>query len=67
MEVEDDSNKFLCINTQKGLFVFNRMAYGIALTAVIFQRAMEQVLTGIDNVKVILDEMLIRGKRKKNT
>ena len=25
MEVEDDSKKFLCVNTPKGLFVFNRM------------------------------------------
>ena len=62
MEVEDESKKFLCINTQKGLFVFNRMAYGIAPAAAIFQRAMEQVLAGIDNVKVILDDMVITGK-----
>ena len=41
------------------------MAYGIAPTA-IFQRAMEQVLAGIDNVKVILDDMLITGKTQED-
>ena len=66
MEVVDDSNKFLCINTPKGLFVFNRMAYGIAPAAAIFQRAMKQVLAGIDNVKVILDDMLITGKTEEH-
>ena len=62
MEVEDDIKKYLCINTQKRLFVFNRLAYGIAPAAAIFQRAMEQVLAGMDNVKVILDAMLITRK-----
>ena len=51
MEVEDDSKKFLCINTQKGLFVFNRIAYGIAPAAAIFQRAMEHVLAGMTTSK----------------
>ena len=66
MVVEDDSKKLLCINTQKGLFVFNRMTYGIAPAAAIFQRTMEQVLAGIDNVKVILDDMLITGKTEEH-
>ena len=65
MEVEDDSKMFLCINTQKELFVFNHLAYGIAPAAAIFQRAIEQVLAGID-VKIILDDMLITGKTEEH-
>ena len=60
MEIEND--KFLCISMPKGLIVFNRLVYGIAPAAAIFQRAMKQVLAGIDNVKVILNDMLIMGK-----
>ena len=55
---------FLCVNTPKRLFVFNYLAYGIVPVAAIFQRAMEQVLAGIDNVKVILDDILITKKTK---
>ena len=43
------------------------MAYGIAPAAAIFKRAMEQVLAGIDSVKVILDDMLITGENGKRT
>ena len=67
MEVEEDSKKFRTIKTPKGLFVFNPLVYSIAPAAAIWQRAMEQILAGIDNVKVILDDILITGKTERNT
>ena len=43
MEVEDSDKKFLVINTSKGLFIYNRLPFGIASAPVQFQRAMEQI------------------------
>lgn len=30
LEVDDESNKYLTINTSKGLFQYNRMPFGVA-------------------------------------
>ena len=46
----------------KGTICFQSYSIRYSPAAAIFQRAMEQVLAGIDNVKIILDDMLITGK-----
>ena len=62
MEVEEDSKKYLTINTHKGLFMYNRLLFGIKTAPSIWQRAMEQTLQGIPGVEVMLDEIPFTGK-----
>ncbi len=47
VELDDDSKDLLIINTHKGLFRFNRLPFGITSTPSIFQKIMDQMLSGL--------------------
>ena len=68
MKVSEDSQKYLTINTSKGLFVYTRMPFGISSAPSIWQRAMDGILAYIPGVECYLDDVLIESvKRNKNT
>ena len=48
----------MTINTQKGLFRYTRLPFGVASAPGVFQRVMEEILHGIPNVVVYLDDIL---------
>ena len=56
--LEDVSRDLVTINTQKGLFRYTRLPFGVSSAPGIFQRVMEEVLQGIPNVVVYLDDIL---------
>ena len=56
--LEDVSRDLVTINTQKGLFRYTWLPFGVSSAPGIFQRAMEEVLQGIPNVVVYLDDIL---------
>lgn len=62
LSLSERSKQFMVINTIKGLFTYNRLPQGASSSASIFQQVMEQVLEGIENVCVYLDDVLIAGK-----
>lgn len=64
IELDDESKKLTTINTHKGLFVYNRLPFGVASAPAMFQRIMEQVLAGLDGVVCFLDDILITGKNR---
>jgi hypothetical protein len=64
LELDDESKKFTTINTHKGLFQYNRLAFGISSAPGIFQRTMENLLQGIPCVVVRLDDILVTGKNR---
>ncbi|KAM7294083.1 hypothetical protein ISCGN_023624 [Ixodes scapularis] len=59
MELEEDTKKYLVINTHQGLFQFNRMPFGISSAPAIFQRTMEQVTAGLGSVACYLDDIIV--------
>ena len=61
MEMEEESKKFLTINTHKGLFQYNWLVFGVASAPAMWQQAMDQILEGIPHVQCILDDMIISG------
>ena len=50
MDVHPDHRKYLTINTQRGLFQYKRLPYGITDAPAKWQRAIEQVLEGLECV-----------------
>ena len=57
-----ESRKLVVINTNKGLFRYKRLPFGIASAPAIFQRTIEGILREIPRVCVYLDDILVTGK-----
>ena len=54
---DDQSKEMLTINTHKGLFVYNRLPFGVSSAPGIFQHTMESLLQGIPHVLAYLDDI----------
>ena len=52
--LDEESKTFVVTNTQKGLFRYTRLPYGISSAPGIFQRVMEGLLQGIKGVIVYI-------------
>ena len=50
LPLDEDSRKYVTINTQKGLYQYTRLPFGAASAPSIFQRTMENLLQGIPKV-----------------
>jgi hypothetical protein len=61
MEMEENSKKYLTVNTHKGLYKFHRMLFGVASTPA-WQRTMNKYQTTIPSVQCVLDDMIVTGK-----
>ncbi|XP_053608362.2 uncharacterized protein K02A2.6-like [Plodia interpunctella] len=57
----DDSKECTVITTHKGLFMYNRLIYGLASSPGIFQRKLEQLFGDLPQVGVFLDDVIITG------
>lgn len=62
----DDTKKYTVINTHKGLFMYNRLVYGLSSSPGIFQRRLEQLFADIPQVGVFLDDIIITGPNKES-
>ena len=59
---DDTSSRYVTINTHKGLYKYKRLPYGVASAPAVFQKLMENVLSGIPKVVSHLDDILVTGK-----
>ena len=59
--LEEESRKYVVINTHRGLFQYNRLPFGVSSAPGVFQRVMESLLNGIPHVVVYLDDILVTG------
>ena len=64
LRLDDKSKKLTTVSTHKGLFMYNRLCYGLKSAPGIFQRTMENVLQGVENAIVRIDDILLTGKTR---
>ena len=64
LHLNDNSCQFLVINTQRGLYEYTRLPFGVASAPLIFQKTMDTILQGMDGVICYLDDIFISGKTK---
>ena len=62
LPLASDSQTFVTINIHRGLYRYKRLPFGIASSPAIFQRTMDVILQGIDDVASIQDDILITGR-----
>lgn len=62
LPLDDKSRQFLVINTQRGLYEYTRLPFGVASAPSIFQKTMDTILQGMNGVICYLDDILISGK-----
>ena len=62
LELTEESQKYLTINTYKGVYAHQRLTFGIATAPSIFQAVMDQILRGMANVVCYLDDILIASR-----
>ena len=60
--LDNDSRKYLTINTHRGLYQYHRLPFGVASAPSIFQKAMDTILQGMEGVICYLDDILVSGK-----
>ena len=66
LELTEDSKQYLVVNTQKGLYRYNRLSYGVSTAPSIFQRVMDQILQGLEGVTCYLDDILIASSKSEH-
>ena len=60
--LDEDSRKYVMINTYKGLYQYTRLPFGIASAPAVFQRTMDTILQGVEGVACYIDDIIITGK-----
>lgn len=61
IELDQDSKKYVTINTHLGLYAYSRLPYGVSAAPALFQSVMDKVLQGL-RVGCYLDDLIITGK-----
>ena len=58
IEVSDRAKKLLAFTSTQGLFTFNFMPFGLCNAGATFQRVIEKVIKGVENVTAYVDDLL---------
>ena len=66
IQLEEESRKYVTVNTHKGLFQYTRLPFGVASAPAVFQRTMENLLKGLNNVCIYLDDILVTGSSERD-
>lgn len=66
MSLDENSKTLIAINTQRGLFCFNGLLFGVASTPDIFQQKMNTMPQGLPGMEAYLDNIIVAMPRDVN-
>ena len=61
VELDEASQRYVIINTRKGLYQYKRLPFGVASAPALFQQIMDKIIQGIPRVVVYIDDILLTG------
>ncbi|XP_054752475.2 uncharacterized protein K02A2.6-like [Lytechinus pictus] len=61
MMLDEALQELVTINTHRGLFRYTRLPFGISSSPTIWQKFIEQVISGLDCTCAIMDDVLVTG------
>lgn len=64
VELAEDSRDVTTFITNKGLFRFKRLPFGLVTAPEVFQRIMEEILAGCEGTYWYLDDVMVEGETK---
>jgi len=64
LPLDDKSKQYTTINTSEGLMVYNFLPFGVASSPALFQSFMCQVLSGVNNIIIYQDDILVMTASK---
>ncbi|KAL7077667.1 hypothetical protein ACQ4LE_002821 [Meloidogyne hapla] len=65
IELDDESKKLANINTHRGLFEVQRLPFGVKSAPAIFQKLMDELISGLNGVFAYLDDLIIVSKNER--
>ena len=60
--IHESSKQYTTLTTQKGLYAYNRLPFGMSSSAAIFQRQMDRIFKDLPHFLCYQDDVLITGK-----
>ncbi|XP_062713844.1 uncharacterized protein K02A2.6-like [Aedes albopictus] len=64
MEVDEDSQKLLTVNTHKGLFKYKRLPPGVKSAPGAFQKVIDNMIGDLEGTESLLDDVIVFGKTR---
>ena len=64
IELDDETKQLLVINTHKGLYRYNRLCFGPSPAPAIFQKCVDNLVSGIPGVAAYLDDIIVTEQTK---
>ena len=61
--LDEESRQYVTFITHLGLYCYTRLPFGVASSAAIFQKIMASVISGLQGVSGILDDLIIIGSK----
>lgn len=58
IRIDEESSKYLTVNTHKGLYKYNRLSFGLKVKPIIFQQDMDVMLADCEFAILYLNDML---------
>ncbi|TNN10254.1 hypothetical protein EWB00_005576, partial [Schistosoma japonicum] len=65
VEVAEKSRPLLAVNTQRGLFQYNRLPFGVKCAQAIFQQMMYTILADLPFSMAFIDDIIVASKNEK--